>query len=126
MVTAVRPTSVQPTTVATHRATARSASADRTLRTLLAAGRKPDTHDPAVVKQVASQFLSELFFAPLLAEAREFPLGRDLATGGRTEAIFGEQLDQRVADSIAAANPGLVQQMVRQFEQQAQRTGAAS
>ena len=126
MVTAVRPATAQPPAVDANRAVARSVSSDRTLRTLLAAGRKPDTHDPAVVKQVATQFLSQLFFAPLLADAREFPLGRDLATGGRTESVFGEQLDQRVADSIAAANPGLVQQMVHQLEQQAQRTGAAS
>jgi hypothetical protein len=83
--------------------------------TLLAAGRKPDTHDPAVVQQAATQFLSELFFAPLLAEARQFPLGGALGDGGRTEAIFGEQLDQRVADSVVAADRGLVQQMVRRL-----------
>lgn len=98
----------------------KSTGAGRTLRTLQAAGRKLDTRDPAVVQQVAGQFLSELFFAPLLAEARQFPLGRELATGGRTEAIFGAQLDQRVADQVAAANPALLKQMTRYFDPHAE------
>jgi hypothetical protein len=89
--------------------------------TLLAAGRKPDTRDPAVIRQAATQFLTELFFAPLLAEARQFPLGGELADGGRTEAIFGEQLDQRVADTVVASDRGLVEQMVRRLTQ----TGAS-
>jgi hypothetical protein len=83
--------------------------------TLLAAGRKLDTHDPAFVKQAATQFLSELFFTPLLAEARQFPLGGELGNGGQTEAIFGEQLDQRVADTVMAADGGLVQSVVRRL-----------
>jgi hypothetical protein len=80
--------------------------------------RRPDVHDPAVVRQTASQFLSELFFKPLLAEMRRFPLGRELACGGQTEAIFGSQLDQRIADRVAAAERGLVDQMVSEFEWQ--------
>ena len=91
------------------------AAAASKFATLLAAGRKPDTHDSGVIQQAATQFLSELFFTPLLAEARRFPLGGELADGGRTEAIFGEQLDQRVADAVVAADCGLVQQMVRRL-----------
>ena len=91
------------------------------LRTLEAAGRKLDTHDPAVVRQTATQFLSELFFAPLLAQARESPLGGDLASGGQTAAIFGQRLDQYLADSVAGADPALVNQMVNRFEEQARR-----
>ncbi len=95
------------------------ATSARALRTLLAAGRKLDVRDPAVAKQVAAQFLSELFFAPLLAEARQFPLGRELATGGRTEAIFGQQLDQQLGDGVAATDRGLVKQMMHYFQKQA-------
>jgi hypothetical protein len=96
------------------------------LRTLMAAGRKLDTHDPAVVRQTATQFLSELFFAPLLAEARQSSFGGDLANGGQTEAIFGQRLDQVLADGVAGADPGLVNHMVQHFEQFARRTSPGS
>jgi hypothetical protein len=101
------------------------ALSDRSLRTLLATGRKLNTRDPAVVKQVAAQFLSQLFFAPMLAEARQFPLGRELGTGGRTEAIFGAELDQRIADRVTAADPGLVAQLMRRFAPGADRVALA-
>ena len=70
------------------------------------------------MRQTAAQFTSELFFAPLLAEVRKFPFGRDVATGGQTESIFGEQLDQRVADAVANANPALIENMVRCIQPQ--------
>lgn len=105
---------------------ARTSMSPAHLRTLIAAGRKLDTHDPAVVRQTATQFLSELFFAPLLAEAREAPFGGDLANGGQTEAIFGQRLDQALADSVAGADPALVNRMVQHFEQFAQRCSPGS
>ncbi|MBP7746496.1 MAG: hypothetical protein KA383_10200 [Phycisphaerae bacterium] len=95
--------------------TGRTDVTPQTLRALLAAGRKLDETDPAVVRQTAAQFLSELFFKPLLAEAREFPLGRDFADGGQTESTFGAKLDERFADGIATASSGLVRQMTRYF-----------
>lgn len=88
------------------------------MRALVAAGRKLDEHDPGVVRETAAQFVSELFFKPMLAEMRRFPFGRELATGGRTEAIFGEQLDERVADNVAAADRGLLTLIVRELEPQ--------
>ena len=122
MVSAVRDVTdpQAPAQAATTPMRARMSSAQ--LRTLVAAGRRPDTHDPAVVRQTATQFLSELFFAPLLAEARQSPLGGDLANGGQTEAIFGQRLDQYLADSVAGADPSLVNQMVKRFEEQARRS----
>ena len=92
--------------------TATSAAA---LRIQTAMGRKLDVHDPAVARRTAAQFVSELFFKPILAEMRRFPIGRELATGGQTESVFGEQLDQRIADGVAAAEPGLVNAMLRNF-----------
>jgi hypothetical protein len=119
-------TAVQATGLHDAAQTTRAAFSDRALRTLLAAGRKLDTTNPAVVRQVAAQFMSELFLGPLLAEAREFPLGRELATGGRTETIFGAQLDQRVADKIASAAPGLIEQMAGRLSPHGQQAVAGT
>lgn len=94
------------------------ASSKAALRMLAATGRKLDAQDPAVVRQTASQFASQLFFAPLLAEVRKFPFGQEFATGGQTEAIFGEQLDQRVADAVTNSSPALVNEILSHFERQ--------
>jgi len=84
----------------------------RTLAALLAAGRRLEANDPKLVGQAAAQVVSQLFFAPLLAEMRKLPFGREFATGGRTEEIFGEQLDLRIADSVAANCGGLTRQLI--------------
>ena len=84
----------------------------RTLAALLAVGRRLDPDDPKLARQAASKTVAQLFFAPLLAEMRKLPFGREFATGGRTEEIFGEQLDLRIADSVAAAEySGLTRQL---------------
>ena len=57
-----------------------------------------------------------LFFAPLLAEMRKLPFGRKFASGGRTEEIFGEQLDLRIADSVAANCGGLTRQLIERLQ----------
>jgi len=94
----------------------RPASSRLGQRMLQAIGRRADAHDPRVIRETASQLVSELFFKPLLSEVREFPFGQEIGTGGQTESIFGSQLDQRIADSVAAADNGLVDQIVRQLE----------
>ncbi len=91
-------------------------ASSQTLRVTESLGRRLNPRDPAVVRQAAGQLVSELFFAPLLAEMRKFPFGRELATGGQTEAAFGQQLDQRIADTVAASDDGLVKQIVRRLE----------
>jgi len=93
------------------------------LRLLEALGRRIDGRDPRVAREAAAQLLSELFFAPLLAEMRRFPFGRDLATGGFTEETFGQQLDQRVADTVAASQPALIQQVTEYLEQAQPKRG---
>lgn len=69
-------------------------------------GRKDDARNPAVVQTAAAQMTAELFFAPLLAEMRKFPFGKSIGHGGRTEEVFGEQFDVRIADRIAATDSG--------------------
>ncbi len=77
----------------------------------------PDPRNPAVVRDAAAQMVSELFFKPLLAEMRDFPFGAQFASGGRGEAVFGEQLDQCIADAVAAADrDGLVAQLTRRLQ----------
>lgn len=88
------------------------------LRTLRAAGRLVPPTDPDAVRETAVQMAADLFFAPLLAEMRRFPLGRELVDGGRTESVFGEQLDQRIADHVARSADGLVDRLVREFHRQ--------
>jgi hypothetical protein len=84
--------------------------------TLDALGRPTDTKSPQVRRQASTQMISELFFKPLLAEMREFPLGKDLATGGFGESAFAPQLDERLADHIANSMTSLVDQVAAYFE----------
>jgi len=86
------------------------------LRTLAALGRRPNLGNPALRREVAGQFAAELFFAPLLAEMRQFPLGRGLVDGGQTEAIFGQQLDQHIADQVALGSTGLLTEIAERLE----------
>jgi Rod binding domain-containing protein len=77
-------------------------------------GRALDPDDPAVVRHTCAQFVSELFFKPLLAELRAGSLAAPFADGGQTEAIFGQLLDERIADTVATSQRGgLVEQLVR-------------
>jgi hypothetical protein len=69
-------------------------------------GRKIDVTDERQLRQAAVQLTAQLFFAPLLAEARKNDMGEKFGSGGRTEEVFGEQLDLRIADAVAARNPG--------------------
>lgn len=64
-------------------------------------------------KETASQMVSELFFGPMLAQMRKFPFGTEIGSGGRGEEVFGEQLDRKLADSVAAAQGG---PLIRQLE----------
>ncbi len=97
--------SPQPSQAATGTATGVSRD---TFRALLASGRQLDTQDPGVIRESAAQFMAELFFVPLLSEMRQFPFGHELASGGQTEEIFGQQLDQRIADQVASADSDLL------------------
>ncbi len=79
--------------------------------------RQRNSHDPAVARQTAVQTAAELFFAPLLKEMRAFPFGRDLTGGGQMHSAFAEQLDRRMAESVAARDQsGIVADLVRQLQ----------
>ena len=78
----------------------------RDLRSLAALGRRADTSDPGAARQAATLLVSQLFFAPLLAEARKLPFGGEIGSGGRGEEVFGERLDLAIADSVAAGLRG--------------------
>jgi len=79
-------------------------------------GRPVDEHDPRQVREAAAELTSQLFFAPLLAEMRKLPFGRELGTGGRGEQVFGEQLDLRIADAVARRDRGLTSQIADRLE----------
>ena len=74
-------------------------------------GRRIDVQNPATARLAATQMLSELFFKPLLAEARESSLGAAFIDGGQTESIFGERLDQKLADVVAGQQTGLIDEI---------------
>lgn len=80
-------------------------------RVLQELGRRIDPTDKQAIRNAATLLVSQLFFAPLLAEARELPFGGSIGDGGRGEEVFGEQLDQRLADLIAGSAPGLTSQI---------------
>ncbi len=73
----------------------------QTLSALRTLGRTPDSRDPTVIRQTAAQMVSELFVVPLLEQARQLPFGKTFMDGGRTEAIFGQQLNTRIGDMVA-------------------------
>jgi hypothetical protein len=76
-----------------------------------ALGRGLDSKDPRQTREAAAMLTSEMFFAPMLAEMRKLPFGKEFGHGGRTEEAFGEQLDMRLADSIARADGSLTAQI---------------
>jgi hypothetical protein len=108
--------SVQPPTSACRPAPATpppryDGHATRELGALRDLRRTLDAEDPRVVREAAALVSSQLFFAPLLAEARKLPFGRELGHGGRMEEAFGEQLDQHIADAVARRDQGLTAQL---------------
>ena len=90
-------------------------------RTLTQLGRKIDPTDKAAVRQAASLLVSQLFFMPLLAQVRKLPFGGQVGSGGRGEEVFGEQLDQRIADIVANNTPGLTAQIESKLSQRGTR-----
>ena len=80
-----------------------------------ALGRGVDRDDPRQAREAAAMLTSELFFAPMLAEMRKLPFGKEFGHGGRTEEAFGEQLDMHMADTIARADGSLTAQIADQL-----------
>ncbi|MBI5865545.1 MAG: hypothetical protein HZB38_13765 [Planctomycetes bacterium] len=83
-------------------------------------GRRVSPRDARQSRQAAVQLASTLFFAPMLAEMRKLPMGQKFGNGGRGEEVFGEQLDLRLADSIAGGDPGgIVRNIAGKLQRQA-------
>jgi hypothetical protein len=91
------------------------AGAPRRLGVWRALGRKLDARDPNLAREAASLLTSQLFFAPLLAEMRRLPFGREFGHGGRMEDAFGEQLDMQIADTVARSDRGLTAQLAKEL-----------
>jgi len=82
-----------------------------------ALGRRLDPQDPRAAREAASLLTSQLFFAPLLAEMRRLPFGREFGHGGRMEDALGEQLDLRIADTVARSDQSLTAPLTRKLMQ---------
>jgi len=82
-------------------------AATRKFGALRRLGRPVNAQDPRTAREAAALLTSQLFFAPVLAEMRQLPFGREFGHGGRMEEAFGEQLDQRIADAVARSDRGL-------------------
>ena len=77
-ITTVSNASALASTATAATTTAVTGASDR-VQALWASGEKLDAQDPAVVHETAARLVSELFFAPMLAEMREFPFGKGIA-----------------------------------------------
>ena len=101
-------------------------SATHRLTLLRNLGRKIDAADPAAAREAAALTTSQLFFAPMLAEMRKLPFGKEFGYGGRMEEAFGEQLDQRMADIVARGDHGLTEQVAAKLMHQEHKPGTKS
>ncbi|RMF75571.1 MAG: hypothetical protein D6744_13280 [Planctomycetota bacterium] len=98
----------------------------RELRSLTSLGRRVEAGAPGKARQAAALLVSQLFFAPLLAEARKLPFGRGVGDGGRGEEVFGERLDLAIADTVAASlRGGLTEQLENRLAQRHTRANDA-
>ena len=70
-------------------------------------------------RDAAASLVSQMFFVPILQQMREMPFGKEFGHGGRGEEVFGEQLDQQLADLMARGDrSGLVDQVARQISRE--------
>lgn len=100
------PAAVRDQANPTARPWQRDGLASRTVNSMREIGRTLESQDDRQIRQAAVQMASTLFFQPLLQEMRKAGAGAGIAHGGRGEDVFGEQLDLRIADSVAGSNPG--------------------
>ena len=105
---------------------AHDASTPGRLAAWRALGRRLDSRDPQMAREAASLLTSQLFFAPLLAEMRKLPFGREFGHGGRMEEAFGEQLDMRIADTVARSDTGLTAQLAEKLARSQRPANAVS
>ena len=56
------------------------------------------------INEIADQFVATTFFYPLLQQVSDSPFKTDRFDGGFTEQAFRQQLNERLADNIAAGH----------------------
>lgn len=82
------------------------------------------------VRDVAGKLVSEMLLKPMLAELRQFPFGKSFSSGGRGEEVFGEMLDERLADTAGqtagAAITSFIETQLERLTQPAAAAQAAS
>ena len=61
-----------------------------------------DPQKAQMLRKAAQQLVATTFIQPMLAKMRDDPFKSDLFHGGRTEEIFGEQLDTILSERIVA------------------------
>lgn len=114
---AVRALGREPTPYATIHGQARA-----TLDTLHRAG---GPRNAGEAEAAAAKAVSEMFYVPLLSEIRDESQS-GIFSGGRTESVFGEQLDQRLADAVAQTTSGALKaQLARALQGPAAQYAAA-
>lgn len=82
---------------------------------LQALGRKIDADTPAGRRETAGLLVAELAFKPLLAEMRKSSLAAGPFDGGRGGEVFGERLDEALADAVAQSDPGGVTSQIARY-----------
>ncbi|MCG3127636.1 MAG: hypothetical protein CHACPFDD_02503 [Phycisphaerae bacterium] len=88
-----------------------------------AAGTAAPTDD---VRDIAGKLVSEMLLKPLLAELRQFPFGKSFSSGGRGEEVFGEMLDERLADTAGKTAGAAITSFIQtQIERMSKAGGAA-
>ena len=97
-------------------------TAGNRVATLQALGRKINASDPEAVHDTAAMLTSQLFFAPMLAEMRKLPFGKEFGHGGRMEDAFGEQLDMHMADIVARGDQSLTAQVAAKLTRKNEHT----
>lgn len=104
----------------------RAETAPRARAMLKALGRVNDAQDSRSPRMVAEALSSQLFFGPLLEEMRKSPFGQGFGSGGRGEEVFGEQLDNQLADAVASRTAGgFVEKIAKELAARQQATEKA-
>ena len=70
------------------------------------------------LEKTARIWVAQTFFGEMLKQMRNSPFKSDMLDGGRGGQVFQGQLDQKLAERMAASHAGdrLVQSMVRRLE----------
>jgi len=92
----------EPTTAAL-RATPKASSAGG-FATALNSARSTSSNAMSELREAAQQMVASAFILPLLQQVRDDPFKSDLFHGGKSEDLFGQQLDTILADRIVDAS----------------------